>query len=153
VKFSLDNPYACNLRKDLLLTTGLYFGLVPYRVFGMLYTASVSSFKRTERKLKVYYIVEDHGNDPVVPDLVDICQFRTGVLTWEGFKVNYLAKLMRSDAVEWMRRISVEAVSEDVVLVDEEKEAEYSCRKLLAEMMMNMFSGHLKLHYMGELIN
>jgi len=117
----------------------------------MLYTTSVSSLKRIKRKVKVYYIVKDHGNDAVIPDLVDIDQYRSGVLTWEGFKVNYLAKLMRSDAVEWMRRVSVEAVSEDAVLVDEEKDAEYSCRKLLAEMMMNMFSGHLRLRYVGEL--
>ena len=119
----------------------------------MLYTESVSALKRIKRKVKVYYIVKDHGNDVVVPDQVDLDQYRSQVLTWEGFKVNYLAKLMRPEADEWMSRISEEAVSNDVVLVDEEKDAEHSCRKFLAEMIVNMFSGRLKLRYAGELTN
>jgi len=119
----------------------------------MLYTTSVSAFKRIKRKVKVYYIVKDHGNDVVMPDRVDLDHYRSRVLTWEGFKVNYLAKLMRPEADEWMRRVSEEAVSNDVVLVDEEKDTEHSCRKFLAEMMVSMFSGRLKFHYMGELTN
>ena len=119
----------------------------------MLYTTSISALKRIKRKVKVYYIIKDHGNDVVVPDQVDLDHYRSRVLTWDGFKVNYLAKLMRPEADEWMRHVSKEAVSEDVVLVDEEKDVEYSYRKLLAEMMVNMFSGHLKLRYVGELTN
>jgi len=117
----------------------------------MLYTSSVSALKRIKRKVKVYYILKDHGNDVVVPDQADLDQYRSRVLTWEGFKVNYLAKLMRSEADEWMRHVSEEAVSDDVVLVDEEKDDEHSCRKFLAEMMVSMFSGRLKFRYMGKL--
>ena len=117
----------------------------------MLYTTGVSALSRIKMKVKVYYVVKDHGNDVVVPDQVDLDQYRSRALTWEGFEVNYLAKLMRSEADEWMRRVSEEAVSDDVVLVDEEKDAEHSCRKFLAEMMVSMFSGRLKLCYMGEL--
>ena len=119
----------------------------------MLYTESVSVLKRIKRKVKVYYIVKDQGNDDVVPDQVDLDQYRSQVLTWEGLKVNYLAKLMRPEADEWMRRVSEEAVSDDVALVDEEKDVEHSCRKFLAEMMVSMFSGRLKLRYVGELTN
>ena len=119
----------------------------------MLYTASVSALKRIKRKVKVYHIIKNHGNDAVVPDQVDLDQYRSRVLTWEGLRVNYLAKLMRPEADEWMRRVSEEAVSIDVVLVDEEKDAGHSCRKFLAEMMVSMFSGRLKLRYVGELTN
>ena len=117
----------------------------------MLYTAGASVLERAKRKLKTYHIVRGCGNDVVVPDMVDLDQYRSGVLTWDGLKVNYLAKLMRPEADEWMKHVAEEAVSVDVVLVDEEKDAEHSCRKLLAEMMMSMFSGRLKLKHMGEL--
>jgi len=119
----------------------------------MLYTTSVSDLKSIKRKMRIYYIIRNHGNDVVVSDQLDLDSYRSGVLTWDGFKINYLAKLYRPEASEWMRRVSMEAVSEDVVLVDEEKDAEYSSRKILAELMVNMFIGHLDLHYMGEITN
>jgi len=117
----------------------------------VLYTACVSVLEKVKRKVKVHYLVRNHGNDVVVPDQPDLDQFRNGVLTWQGFKVNYLAKLMRPEAEEWMKRVSGEASSGDVVLVDEEEDVEHCYRVLLAEMMMNMFSGKMKLRYMGEL--
>ena len=86
----------------------------------MLYTSSLSVFKKSKKKLKPYYIMKNRGNDVVLPDQSDFEQFRNGVLTWQGFKVNYLAKLMRSEAEDWMRRVSNNAVSENVVLVSEE---------------------------------
>jgi len=60
-------------------------------------------------------------------------------------------KLMRPEAEEWMRRVSVEAVREDVILVSDEENGKHCYRILLAGMMMNMFSGQMNLHYMGEL--
>lgn len=117
----------------------------------MLYTTCLSALKKIKRKIKSYYVMRNRGNDVVAPDQLDLDQYRGGVLTWEGFKVNYQAKLMQPEAVEWMRRVSVEAVSEDVVLVGEEKDAEHCHRTLLAAMMMNMFSGQMNLRYMGEL--
>ena len=101
--------------------------------------------------MKPYYLIKNRGNDAVAPDQIDLEQYRNGVLTWQGFKVNYLAKLMRPEAEEWMKRVSSEAVSEDVVLVSDEENVEKCYRILLAEMMINMFSGHMKVHYMGEL--
>ena len=74
------------------------------------------------------------------------------MITWEGFKLNYSQILMRSEAMEWMERVSLEAVSDDIVLVDEENNAEYSYRKLLADRMKNMFVGRINLKYMGELV-
>ena len=58
---------------------------------------------------------------------------------------------MRPEAEEWMKRVSGETVSEDVVLVSEEEDVEHCYRILLAEMMVNMFSGQMNLRYMGEL--
>jgi len=117
----------------------------------MLYTASLSILEKIERKLKPYYVMKNRGNDVVLPDQSDLEQYRNGVLTWQGFRVNYLAKLMRSEAEEWMRRVSGEAVSEDVVLVSEEEDVEHFYRIQLAEMMISMFSGQMKVRYMGEL--
>jgi len=117
----------------------------------LLYTACVSVLEKVERKMKPYYVMKNHGNDVVVPDQVDLDQYRNGVMTWKGFRINYLAKLMRPEADEWMRRVSVEAVSEDVVLVSDEEDVENCYRILLAEMMINMFSGQMNLCYMGEL--
>jgi uncharacterized protein YeaO (DUF488 family) len=117
----------------------------------VLYTACVSVLEKVERKMKPYYVMKNHGNDVVVPDQVDLDQYRNGVMTWKGFRINYLAKLMRPEADEWMRRVSVEAVSEDVVLVSDEEDVENCHRILLAEMMINMFSGQMNLRYMGEL--
>ena len=117
----------------------------------MLYTGSVSALKRIKRKVKLYHIMKDHGNDAVVPDQVDLDQFRSQVLTWEGFKVNYLAKLMRPEAERWMKQVSDQAVSQDVVLVSDEENSGNCYRVLLAEMMINMFSGQMKVYYKGEL--
>jgi len=117
----------------------------------MLYTASLSNLEKIERKLKPYYVMQNRGNDVVVPDELDLEQCRNGVLTWQGFRVNYLAKLMRPEAEEWMKRVSGEAVSEDVVLVSEEENVEHFYRIQLAEMMISMFSGQMKVRYMGEL--
>ena len=116
----------------------------------MLYTSSLSVFKKSKRKLKPYYLMENRGNDSVLPDQSDLEQYKKGELTWQGFKVNYLAKLMRAEAEEWMRRVSSEAISEDVVLVSEE-DIEHCYRRQLAEMMNSMFSGQTKVCYMGEL--
>ena len=126
-------------------------GFVPWRREGMLYTSSLSILKKSKRKLEPYYVMKNHGNDVVVPDPSDLEQYRNGVLTWQGFKVNFLAKLMRPEAEEWMKRVSGEAVSEDIVLVSEEEDVEHCYRILLAEMMMNMFSGQMNVRYMGEL--
>ena len=118
----------------------------------MLYTVKVSDLKKIKRKMKVYYIMPNYGNDEVIPDKSDIDYYKNGIITWEGFKLNYSQILMRAEAMEWMQRVSLEAVSEDVVLVDEENDAEFSYRKLLADRMKNMFIGRLNLRYMGELI-
>ena len=117
----------------------------------MLYTSSLSVFQKSKRKLKPYYVMENRGNDVVLPDQSDLEQYRKGILTWQGFRVNYLAKLMRAEAEEWMRRVSGEAVSEDVVLVSEEDDVEHCYRIQLAEMMISMFSGQMNVRYMGEL--
>jgi hypothetical protein len=118
----------------------------------MLFSANVSDITEIKRKIKIYYIVKNHGNDEVIPDQSDIDHYKNGIITWDGFKLNYSEKLMRAEAMEWMQRVSFEAVSEDVVLVDEENDVEYSYRKLLAELIKNMFTGHLNFDYMGEII-
>jgi hypothetical protein len=117
----------------------------------VLYTACVSVLEKVERKMKPYYVMKNHGNDVVVPDQVDLDQYRNGVMTWKGFRINYLAKIMRPEADEWMRRVSAEAASKDIVLVSDEEDVEHCYRILLAEMMINMFSGQMNLRYMGEL--
>jgi len=117
----------------------------------VLYTAKVSDLEKIKRKMKAYYLIPNHGNDEVIPDESDIDYYKNGIITWEGFKLNYSQILMRAEAMEWMQRVSLEAVSEDVVLVDEENDAEYSCRKLLADRIKSMFSGRLNLKYGGEL--
>jgi len=117
----------------------------------MLCTCSLSMLRKIKRKLKPYYVMKNRGNDVVLPDQSDLEQYGNGALTWQGFKVNYLAKLMRPEAEEWMKRVSGETVSEDVVLVSEEEDVEHCYRILLAEMMVNMFSGQMNLRYVGEL--
>jgi hypothetical protein len=117
----------------------------------MLWICSLSSLKKRKDKLKPYYLIKNRGNDVVVPDQFDLEQYRNGDLTWQGFRVNYLAKLMRPEAEEWMKRVSSEAVSKDVVLVSDEESAKNCYRTFLAEMMNSMFSGRMKLRYMGEL--
>ena len=97
-------------------------------------------------------MIENRGNDVVTPDQLDFEQYRDGMLPWQGFKVNFLAKLMRPEAEEWMKRVSGEAVSEDVVLVSDEEDVERCYRILLVEMMINMFSGRMNMRYMGELM-
>ena len=118
----------------------------------MLYTTKVSCLEKIKRKMIVYYLLPDHGNDEVIPDESDINYYQNGSITWEGFKLNYSQTLMRHNAMEWMQKVSLEAVSEDVVLVDEEDNVEYSCRKLLVYRMISMFSGNINLKYGGELI-
>jgi uncharacterized protein YeaO (DUF488 family) len=117
----------------------------------MLYTSSLSMLKEIQKNPKIYYVMKNRGSDDVLPDQADLEQYINGVLTWPGFKVNYLAKLMRPEAEEWMKRVSAESASEDVVLVSEEEDVEHCYRILLAEMMVNMFSGQMNLRYMGEL--
>jgi hypothetical protein len=117
----------------------------------LLWTCSFSSLKKSNGKLKSYFVIKNRGNDVVVPDKLDLEQYRNGGLTWQGFRVNYLAKLMRPEAEEWMKRVSSESVSEDVVLVSDEENAENCYRIMLVEMMVNMFSGHMKVCYGGEL--
>jgi len=117
----------------------------------MLYTTCLSALKKIKRKIKPYYVMRNRGNDVVAPDQLDLEQYRNRVLTWRGFKVSYLAKLMRPEAEEWMKRVSGEAVSEDVVLVSDEEDVEHCYRILLAEMMVNMFSGQMNVRYVGEL--
>lgn len=117
----------------------------------MLHTACFSLFDKIEKKMKPYYVIKNHGNDVVVPDLLDLAQYRNGVMSWEGLRVNYLARLMRPEAEEWMRNVCAVAVTDDVALVSDEESGEKCYRILLAEMMMNMFSGRMKLYYAGEL--
>lgn len=95
--------------------------------------------------------MENCGNDVVIPDKSDLEQYRSGSMTWQGFKVNYLAALMRPEVEKWMKKVADEAVSEDVVLVSNEHYVENCYRILLAEMIINMFSGRMKLRYTGEL--
>lgn len=117
----------------------------------MLYTANLTAINKSKTRMKAYQLKENQGNDAVVPDPKDFLRYEAKTLTWKGIKINYLAKLMRKEAEEWMRHASEEAAIQDVVLVDEEANAEDSFRKLLAEMMVSMFSSNLKFRYAGEL--
>ena len=119
----------------------------------MLYTANILNLPKIKRKIKVYYLIPNSGNDEVLPDKCDIDHYKNGSISWKGFELNYSQILMRAEAMEWMQRVSLEAVSEDVVLVDEENNVEYSYRKLVADRMKNMFIGRLNLKYIGELTN
>ena len=91
------------------------------------------------------------GNEAVIPDQANIDQYQSGAISWIGFKLNYLEKLMRPEADEWIRSIAMEAVNTDVVLVSEEENSERCFRFLLAERIMNMYSGQINLRYAGEL--
>jgi uncharacterized protein YeaO (DUF488 family) len=117
----------------------------------MLYTASYSAVKKFERKMKRYYVMGGRGNDEVAPDQSDFDLYNSGDLTWQGFMINYQVKLRQQEAYNWMRRVSFEAVHEDIVLVDSEEDAQHSLRVQLAEMMASMFSGQMNFHYSGEL--
>ena len=104
----------------------------------VLYTANISDLKIIKRKLKVYYLIPNYGNDEVLPDKCDIKHYKNGNISWKGFELNYSQKLMKVKAMEWMQKVSLEAVSEDVVLVDKEKDANYSYRKLLVKRIFQM---------------
>lgn len=118
----------------------------------MLYTANLSAINKSKVKMKVYHLKESQGNGAVAPDEEDFLRYEAKTLTLKGMKINYLAKLMRKEAEEWMRRVSEEAATQDVVLVDEQAILEDSFRKSLAEMMVSMFSSNLKFRYAGELM-
>jgi hypothetical protein len=117
----------------------------------MLWTSNSSTIDKTKKEFKIYYLIEQQGNDPIIPDKQDLEQYTNGIITWQGFKLNFLEKLMRPEAEELMKKVSVESVSEDVVLVSDESDVEKCYRIMVAEMIVNMFSGHLKLKYRGEL--
>jgi hypothetical protein len=117
----------------------------------LLYTADLTAINKSKTRMKAYQLKENQGNDAVAPDQKDFLRFEAKTLTWKGMKINYLTKLMRKEAEEWMRTISEEATTQDVVLVDEEDNAEDSFRRLLAEMMVSMFSTNRKFRYAGEL--
>jgi len=117
---------------------------------GLLYTASVSVVKKVKGKICLYYLIAGRGNDAVTPDHSDLGRYKRGELTSKGFMLNYRTKLLRPEADEWMRQVASEATSEDVVLVSKEEGGD-CYRILLAELMLNMYSGQMNLRYMGEL--
>ena len=117
----------------------------------MLYTCSRAVANKKVGTMKHYYVVPGHGNDAVAPDRRDLELFKSGVLTAKGFALNYEVKLRSREAYEWMARVSAEASHEDVVLIGEDERAEKSYRAMLAEMMLSMFGGTVKLRYEGEL--
>jgi uncharacterized protein YeaO (DUF488 family) len=116
----------------------------------MLYTGFNSNTSTYGTK-SIYYIAPNQGNDDVAPDPQDLHDFQHGNITWKGFYLNYLATLMRSQAHAWMEQIAHKAVHQDVILVDDEQQYANSPRKILAELILNMFSGHMPLQYGGEL--
>ena len=116
----------------------------------MLYSCSASVAKK-EGKMKYYYIISGHGNDVVVPDKSDIELYNKGIITPKGFVLNYGMKLRRSEAYEWMERVSAEAAQGDVVLVGGEEGDKKSYRIMLAEIMVSMFGGKMNFRYGGEL--
>jgi hypothetical protein len=117
----------------------------------MLFTCSRAVADKKMGKMKHYYVVPGHGNDAVAPDRRDLKLFKSGVLTTKGFALNYDVKLRSREAYEWMARVAVEASHEDVALIGEDEGAEKSYRAMLAEMMLSMFGGTVKLRYEGEL--
>ena len=58
---------------------------------------------------------------------------------------------MKPEAEEWMKRVSDEGVRQDVVLVSHEESGGRCYRILLAERIINMFSGQMNIRYEGEL--
>lgn len=117
----------------------------------MLYTCSAKCASEKLAKMKRYYIVPGHGNDPVAPDGQDLDLYRKGVMTAKGFELNYEMKLRSGEAYKWMERVSGEAIHEDVVLVGQEEGVEKPYRITLAEMMASMFGGKMNFRYVGEL--
>jgi len=116
----------------------------------LLYTGSVSVVRKVKGKMRLYYLIAGRGNDAITPDRSDLERYKRGELTSKGFMLNYRAKLLRPEADEWMRRVASEATSEDVVLVSKEESGD-RYRILLAELILNMYSGQMNLRYMGEL--
>jgi hypothetical protein len=116
----------------------------------LLYTGSVSVVRKVKGKMRLYYLIAGRGNDAITPDRSDLERYKRGELTSKGFMLNYRAKLLRPEADEWMRRVASEATSEDVVLVSKEESGD-CYRILLAELILNMYSGQMNLRYMGEL--
>ena len=119
----------------------------------ILYTANIQDLNKVKSKSVIYRLIPNQGNDAVTPDIEDLNYYKNQSLTWEGFRLNYLAKLMRSEAIDWMNKVANEAVNNDVVLVDEERVYENSYRKLLVEMILNMFIGEFNIKYAGEVNN
>ena len=117
----------------------------------MLYTSSLAQSKKTNPKMKHYFIIPNHGNDEVVPDKRDTELYKNGAITAKGFALNYDMKLRRQEAYNWMSRVSTEASHEDVVLVGEDDENGNIARKMLAEMVSSMFGGKMNFRYAGEL--
>lgn len=117
----------------------------------MLYTANTAVAELNMEKMTVYILLDNKGNDAVVPDKTDLTLYKTQILTWLGVKSNYLTKLMRKEAIEWMSQVSKEAITEDVVLVDEQLDFHHSFRAILTDTMLNMFSSNGKLSYGGDL--
>ena len=117
----------------------------------MLYICSAYVAKKIGRDRKCYYILRGRGNDDVVPDKRDLDLYKSGVITAEGFALNYQTKLRGQEAYEWMERVSAEAAHEDIVLVGNESSGEKSYLAILAEMMTSMFGGKVNFRYMGEL--
>ena len=103
------------------------------------------------KNMQIHFIIPNHGNDPVAPEVDDFTDFKHGVITWEGFQLNYLSTLMRTQALEWMERVANEALHSDVVFVDHEDDPALAPRCYLADLVMNMFSGRLPLQHGGEL--
>lgn len=116
----------------------------------LLWTSNFSALNKESKKIP-YYIVAQNGNDVVVPDQSDLNEYKKGVITWKAFKLNYLSKLMRPESEKWMKKVANESITEDVVLVSDEKNVNQYYRVMLAEMIVNMFSGHMKISYNGEL--
>jgi hypothetical protein len=117
----------------------------------MLYTSSTSGDNKKMSRMKHYYIMPGHGNDPVAPDNQDLNLLNEGVITAKGFELNYQVKLRSREAYEWMDRVSREAIHEDIVLVGENEGLERKYRVVLAEIMISMFGGKMDIHYGGEL--
>jgi epoxyqueuosine reductase QueG len=115
-----------------------------------IYTCNRQCVEQMPATIKRYFILPGYGNDPVLPDPTDLNDFQQGAISWQGFQVNYLSKLMRPEATEWMTRILYDDHAKEIVLVDEEPDVTRAPRALLAELMMNMFSGRVKMRYNRE---
>lgn len=117
----------------------------------MLFTCSLSNYKKTDEKKKAYFLMANAGNDVVTPDKTDLQQMQQGIMKFQGLKINYLTKLMSGEAEKWMKNVAEESIQENIILVSDEEKYEQSYRKMLAEMIINLFSGHMKINYLGEL--